>query len=198
MELEKLLKTPRETQRLILRPWKHNKSDARECYRYAKDHRVGPAAGWPVHKDPADSLRIIGEVLSTPGLWAMVLKETGKPVGTVGLTFGSTGRKWLGTAEVELGYWLGVPYWGQGLAREASEEMLRLAFGEMGMDTVWAAYYEENQRSKYLQERLGFVYSHCEEETYVEALHEKRREHFMKLTKERWKERIDQRLGGAG
>lgn len=36
-----------ETERLILRPWKE--ADAEECYKYAKDPRVGPIAGWPVH-----------------------------------------------------------------------------------------------------------------------------------------------------
>ena len=33
-----------ETERLILRPWEE--SDAEECYKYAKDPQVGPAAGW--------------------------------------------------------------------------------------------------------------------------------------------------------
>ncbi len=36
-----------ETERLILRPWEEK--DAEECYKYAKDPRVGPIAGWPVH-----------------------------------------------------------------------------------------------------------------------------------------------------
>ena len=34
-----------ETERLILRPWED--ADAEECYRYAKDPRIGPIAGWP-------------------------------------------------------------------------------------------------------------------------------------------------------
>ena len=38
---------PLETERLILRPWEG--SDAEECYKYAKDPLVGPAAGWPAH-----------------------------------------------------------------------------------------------------------------------------------------------------
>ena len=35
------------TERLILRPWEEK--DAAELYDYAKDDRVGPIAGWPVH-----------------------------------------------------------------------------------------------------------------------------------------------------
>ena len=35
--------------------------------------------------------------------------------------------------ECELGYWLGVPYWGQGLMTEAAKEMVRHAFEDCGM-----------------------------------------------------------------
>lgn len=46
-----------ETNRLILRPW--NKEDAEECYKYAKDPKVGPIAGWPVHTSVENSREII-------------------------------------------------------------------------------------------------------------------------------------------
>ena len=46
-----------ETERLILRPWEE--ADAEACYRYAKDPRVGPMAGWPVHTSVENSRQII-------------------------------------------------------------------------------------------------------------------------------------------
>ena len=70
-----------ETKRLILRPW--TEADAETLYEYAKDPRVGPAAGWPVHTDVEESRRIIREVLSAPETYAIVLKETGQPVGCI-------------------------------------------------------------------------------------------------------------------
>jgi len=36
-----------DTERLILRPWE--KADGESLYEYAKDDRIGPVAGWPVH-----------------------------------------------------------------------------------------------------------------------------------------------------
>ena len=39
-----------ETTRLILRPW--TEADAPELYKYAKDERIGPIAGWPPHAWP--------------------------------------------------------------------------------------------------------------------------------------------------
>ena len=49
------------TERLILRPW--NKSDAENLYEYAKDDRVGPIAGWPVHTSVENSREIIKSAL---------------------------------------------------------------------------------------------------------------------------------------
>ena len=46
-----------ETERLILRPWEE--TDTEECYKYAKDSRVGPIAGWPVHTSEEDSRQVI-------------------------------------------------------------------------------------------------------------------------------------------
>ena len=175
-----------ETERLILRPWKKNKADAKELYRYAKDSRVGPAAGWPVHKDPAESLEIIRRILSTPDIYAVVLKETGKPIGAAGITYGSTGRKYLKEDEAEIGYWIGAEHWGKGYAPEAVKALLRRAFLDLGRSAVWCGYYEGNEKSRKVQEKCGFRYHHTNPEEMVEALGEKRREHFTRITMEEW------------
>ena len=72
-----------ETERLILRPWEE--TDAEECYKYAKDPRVGPIAGWPVHTSEEDSRQVIRDVLMVPETYAIVLKEIGIPIGSIGL-----------------------------------------------------------------------------------------------------------------
>lgn len=55
------MKDKLETQRLLLRPWAE--SDAEELYRYARDEKVGPVAGWPPHTSVENSLEIIRDVL---------------------------------------------------------------------------------------------------------------------------------------
>ncbi len=175
-----------ETERLILRPWKKNKADAKELYRYARDSRVGPAAGWPVHKDAAESLEIIRNILSTPDIYAVVLKETGKPIGAAGITYGSTGRKYLKKDEAEIGYWIGVEHWGKGYAPEAVRALLQRGFEELGRNAVWCGYYEGNDKSRRVQEKCGFRYHHTAEAEMVQALGETRREHFTRITKAEW------------
>ena len=75
-----------ETRRLVLRPWEEG--DAEDLYRYASHPDVGPIAGWAVHASVEYSREIIRGVLSAPENYAVVLKETGRPVGSIGLMRG--------------------------------------------------------------------------------------------------------------
>lgn len=170
-----------ETERLILRPWEE--TDAEECYRYAKDDRVGPAAGWPPHKSVEDSRRVIRDILSAPKTYAIVLKATGHAIGSIGLHRRDLAK---GEDETELGYWIGVPYWGQGLVPEAAREMLRHAFEDLGLARVWCGYYDGNDRSKRVQEKLGFKYQWTTEGLSVSQLNEIRTGHVNLLTREEW------------
>ncbi|MBP5730801.1 MAG: GNAT family N-acetyltransferase [Clostridia bacterium] len=173
-----------ETERLILRPW--NEADAEECFRYAQDPRVGPAAGWPVHTSVEESRKIIREVLSAPEVYAIVLKETGLPVGSIGLHFHSD----LANTddEAELGYWIGVPYWGQGLVPEAGREMLRHAFEDLGLERVWCGYYDGNEKSRRVQEKLGFKNRWVNDHVPVPQMNEIRRGYVNLLTKAEWQD----------
>ena len=170
-----------ETDRLILRPWVED--DAEELYKYAKDPDVGPMAGWPVHASVENSREIILAVLSAPETYAVCMKETGKPVGSIGLH-----RNDLAEAddEYELGYWIGKPYWGQGLIPEASREILRYAFEDLGMNRIWCGYYDGNEKSRRVQIKLGFEYQCRTEGIEVKLLNEIRTGHSNLMTKERW------------
>jgi cytidine deaminase len=88
--------------------------------------------------------------------------------------------------ECELGYWLGKPFWGQGIVPEAVKEMLRHAFEDIGMTRVWVGYYEGNARSKRVQEKCGFRYQWKSENVYVPLMHEKRTGHVSSMTKDQW------------
>lgn len=170
-----------QTERLIMRPW--TEDDAEECYRYAKNPRIGPPAGWPVHTGVENSRQIIKEVLAVPETYAIVLKETGLPVGSIGLHRTDLA---VNDDEAELGYWLGAPYWGRGLVPEAAGEVLRHAFEDLDLTRVWCAYYDGNEKSKRVQEKLGFKYQWTNENASVPLLGETRKNHANLLTREDW------------
>ena len=145
-----------ETERLLLRRWEE--SDAEDLFRYASDPDVGPIAGWPVHQNIDESREVIRNVFSGKEAYAICLKEDGKAIGAIELKlYGSRGND-LATAEdeCEIGYWVGKPFWGHGIMPEAVNAMLRRAFKELGMQKVWAGYYDGNTKSMRVQEKCGF------------------------------------------
>ena len=172
-----------ETERLLLRPWQE--SDAEDLYTYARDPEVGPPAGWPPHTSVENSREIIRSVLSAREVYAVCRKD-GKPIGSIGLHLKGSTDMTDREDECELGYWIGKPYWGQGLIPEAAEELLRHAFEELGMRAVWCGYYEGNEKSRRVQEKLGFVYRYTTHDLDVSLLNEKRTGHTSLLTKEQW------------
>ena len=72
-----------ETKRLQLRPWLAE--DAGWLYEYAKDPAVGPAAGWPAHRDIEESRALICTVLNGPACYAICEKVCGHPIGAIEL-----------------------------------------------------------------------------------------------------------------
>ena len=90
--------------------------------------------------------------------------------------------------ECELGYWLGKPFWGKGYMPEAAGAILCHAFEDLGMTCVWCGYYDGNQKSKRVQEKLGFVYHHTCPDVPVPLLNEVRVGHTNVMTKEHWEE----------
>ena len=71
-----------ETARIILRPWQED--DAEVLFKYASDPELGPLAGWPPHKSVDESREVIRTLFSKEGMWAVVWKATGEPIGCVG------------------------------------------------------------------------------------------------------------------
>ena len=175
-----------ETERLILRPWQD--SDAEDLYRYASSPDVGPIAGWPAHTSVENSLDIIHKVLSKPETYAVIVKNAGHAVGSIGLMIGKVSSKRIPDDEGEIGYWIGVPFWGQGLIPEAMHEMLRYGFMGLRLKKIWCGYFDGNVKSKRVQEKCGFVYQYTRENVPCSMLHNLRTEHVSCLTRERWEE----------
>ncbi|HZK28413.1 MAG TPA: GNAT family N-acetyltransferase [Thermoclostridium sp.] len=173
-----------ETERLILRPWEED--DAEELYKYAKDPQVGPTAGWQPHTNVEYSREIIRTVLTDPETYALVLKSTGKVVGSIGLMIGYNSNLDLPETQGEIGYWIGVPYWGQGLVPEAVRKLIQYGFTDLKLEKMWCGYFDGNTKSKRVQEKSGFKYHHTNENVYWKAMDDLRTEHITCLTKKQW------------
>lgn len=172
------------TERLILRPWVED--DAESLYEYAKDPAVGPVAGWPAHTSVENSLEIIKNVLSAPETYAVCLKEDNKAIGSIGLISPMQSHTAAAKDETEVGYWIGVPFWGKGYIPEAVRAMQKRAFEDLGYNAMWCGYYDGNEKSMRCQEKCGFIYHHTEKDKPCELMGDVRTEHFTYITKAQW------------
>lgn len=163
------------TERLILRPW--TDSDSEDLFLYAGDVRVAGPAGFPAHTSVEDSRGIIRAVLSKDETYAVCLREDDRAIGSIGLMFGKDSSLDLPAGEAELGYWVGVPFWGRGIIPEASRELIRHAFCDLKLRRLWCGYFDGNEKSKRAQEKCGFVYHHTQENIYWKLTGDYRTEH---------------------
>lgn len=186
-EKGQVIKMQFETKRLILRPWFD--TDAEHLFEYAKNPAVGPVAGWPPHTSVENSREIIREVLSAPEVYAVCLKEDGRAIGSIGLTVGKASNLDLPDTEGEIGYWIGVPFWGQGLIPEAVLRLQQHGFEDLKLAKIWCGYFDGNEKSKRVQEKCGFTYHHTNKDIYWALMDDIRTEHVTCLTKKDWARR---------
>jgi RimJ/RimL family protein N-acetyltransferase len=56
----------------------------------------------------------------------------------------------------ETGYWVAPKYAGQGMATEAANAAIRYAFGHLGAKAISIGYFDRNEASRRIVEKLGF------------------------------------------
>lgn len=84
-------------------------------------------------------------------VYALTMAETGAFVGCAGLN--STERG------LELGYWIGEPFWGLGLATEAAHALVDLAFRATRIETLSVSCRVINPASRRVIHKCGFQYA---------------------------------------
>jgi [ribosomal protein S5]-alanine N-acetyltransferase len=91
-------------------------------------------------------------------LFAITLRDGGRLCGGIGLKIAREHQ------HAELGYWIGVPYWGQGFATEAAREVLRHGFEDLGLRRVFASHFRHNPASGRVLLKLGMRHEGCQRE----------------------------------
>jgi ribosomal-protein-alanine N-acetyltransferase len=147
-----------ETARLKLRPYAE--ADIAELLPLIGTREVAATTLRIAHpyteQDAKDFLKLAEE----PGrLWlAATLRSDGRQIGGIGLRIDEQHQ------HAELGYWLGVPYWGQGYATEAAGEMLRYGFEDLKLHRIFASHFKHNPASGRILVKLGMRHEGCQRE----------------------------------
>jgi RimJ/RimL family protein N-acetyltransferase len=141
-----------ETERLVLRAPRFE--DAKSVAALANDRRIAENTRRIPHPySRADAAEFIASVNTRASEIAfLVTLADGTPIGACGL--GMTD----GPAP-ELGYWLGVPYWGRGFATEAVRAMIDYAFTELSHEALQAGARVTNPTSRRVLEKCGFQWT---------------------------------------
>ena len=147
-----------ETDRLILRAWEI--TDLDDFFEYASVEGVGEKAGWEHHKSKDKSLEILKMFMEEKKVFAIVLKENQKAIGSIGIEeLGEELDKDLDNLSGrELGYVLNKDYWNKGIMTEAVSKVVDYCFNTLKLNFLMASYFNYNIASKRVLENLNFKF----------------------------------------
>jgi len=147
-----------ETLRLKLRPY--SEADIAELVPLVGAREVAATTLRISHPYTEQDAREFLVLTKDPGkIWLVVtLRSDGRQIGGVGLSVDPPHQ------HAELGYWLGVAYWGQGYGTEAAREMLRYGFQDLGLHRIFASHFNHNPVSGRILRKLGMRYEGCQRE----------------------------------
>ena len=146
------------TPRLRLRPW--NDADATALFELARDSRIGTLCGWKPYESIDDAHEALSTFLAAPDSYAVTLGSTGEIVGSIALRIDRDSPE---ARVADIGYWIGASYWGNGYATEAGRAIIERA-RELGVSTIILKYFDGNDASRRVSEKLGFTWQSREED----------------------------------
>jgi RimJ/RimL family protein N-acetyltransferase len=137
-----------ETERLLLR--RPTLADVKAIARLANDLRVSinlRRVPHPYSQD--DAIAFVRAIAGNPRNTNFLIECESSAVGMVGVD-------WSEPDSPELGYWLGVDYWGQGFGTEAARAAIDFTFEEFEVEHLCAGARVTNPSSRNILEKCGF------------------------------------------
>jgi RimJ/RimL family protein N-acetyltransferase len=143
------------TPRLVLRPF--TELDATDVQRLAGDARVADTTLTIPHPYPDGAAE--AWIATHEGTWnlgrsltlAVTLRDTGELIGAIGLSIDPDKRS------AEMGYWVGVPFWGSGYCTEAARAVLQHGFAALDLLRIHAHAFARNPASARVMEKIGML-----------------------------------------
>jgi RimJ/RimL family protein N-acetyltransferase len=140
-----------ETKRLALRA--PRLVDAKTVAKLANDRRIAEnTARIPHPYKMSDAETFIGGINKTGEATFLIALRDKTVIGACGIIFHHD-------TVPELGYWLGVPYWGQGYATEALHAVIDYAFTDHAHEALQAGARVTNPASRRVLEKCGFQWT---------------------------------------
>ena len=143
-----------ETERLTLRG--PTLADVKMIARLANDRRIAENARRLQHPYSQDhAVEFVRGIATEKCETVFLIENNHAPIGMVGID-------WREPEMPELGYWLGVEYWGQGFATEAARAVIDFTFEEFDAEQLISGARVANPTSRNILEKCGFQWSGVE------------------------------------
>lgn len=129
--------------------------DARTIAQYANNRRIwlNLRDRFPHPYTIDDARRFLRTVIDENPETAFAIDVDGEAVGAIGLILHDDVER----CSAEIGYWLGEPFWGRGLATEAVKAVTEHAFQEFSLTRVYAVPFAYNTASARVLEKAGYT-----------------------------------------
>jgi len=143
-----------ETDRLMLR--RPTLADAKAIARLANDRRIAENTRRLPHPYSQDhAIEFVRETANDKRETVFLIENNHTPIGMAGID-------WRQPDAPELGYWLGIDYWGQGFATEAARAVIDFTFEEFDIEHLISGARVANPSSRNILEKCGFQWSGVE------------------------------------
>ncbi len=138
--------------KFTLRPWQP--SDATSLVRYANNPAIAQflTNGFPHPYSLDHAISFIERVSQQNPTQVFAIDVNGEAVGSIGLHPQSD----IMEKNLELGYFLGEPFWGQGISTQAVLQMIPYGFQHFDVVRIFARPFGNNPASQRVLEKAGF------------------------------------------
>jgi RimJ/RimL family protein N-acetyltransferase len=143
-----------ETERLLLR--RPTLADVKSIAHLANDRRIADNTRRLPHPySQAHAVEFVRALADEIRNTVFLIECDRAAVGVVGVD-------WREPEAPELGYWLGVAYWGQGFGTEAARAVIDFTFEEFEIENLFSGARVTNPSSRNILEKCGFQWSGVE------------------------------------
>ena len=129
--------------------------DAESIARYANNRKIwrNLRDAFPHPYSLADAEEFLTMVLSISPETIFCIEHQGEAIGAIGFTIQSD----VNRISAEIGYWIGEPFWGQGVAAEALRFVTEYAMERHHLKRIYAMPFAWNPASCRVLEKAGYT-----------------------------------------
>jgi ribosomal-protein-alanine N-acetyltransferase len=135
-----------------IRSWRT--ADVASVVRHANNAKIASQLRdrFPHPYTAGDARRFIEAVVAVRPVTTFAIDVNGEAVGGIGFSPGTDVERY----SAEIGYWLGEPFWGRGIATEAVRIVSDYAFATCNVLRLFALPFADNERSTRVLEKAGY------------------------------------------